>query len=80
VRRRSTTARNLREAIVKEKPVWFGAQLHPTPLYDRERLSAGARFPGPAVVAEYSSTTVVPPDFECHVDEYLDLRLSQNER
>jgi N-methylhydantoinase A len=68
-------ARGARVAIVKEKPVWFGGRFRPTPLYDRERLDAGAHFMGPAMVVEYSSTTVVPPDFSCRVDEYLNLRL-----
>jgi N-methylhydantoinase A len=60
---------------VKTKPVWFAGRFHSTRLYDRERLQAGTRFVGPAVVFEYSSTTVIPPDFECHVDEYLNLVL-----
>jgi N-methylhydantoinase A len=62
-------------ARVKTKPVWFSGCFHPTLLYDRERLQAGARFVGPAVVVEYSSTTVVPPDFSCEVDQYLNLIL-----
>jgi N-methylhydantoinase A len=66
-------------ARVKTKPVWFSGRFHRTPLYDRERLEAGTRFVGPAVVVEYSSTTVVPPDFECCVDEYLNLVLSTAE-
>jgi N-methylhydantoinase A len=63
-------------AMVKTKPVWFAGRFHSTRLYDRERLEAGTRIVGPAVVVEYSSTTVVPPDFECYVDEYLNLTLS----
>jgi N-methylhydantoinase A len=62
-------------ARVKTKPVWFAGHFHPTRVYDRERLAAGARFAGPAVVIEYSSTTVVPPDFACEVDKYLNLIL-----
>jgi N-methylhydantoinase A len=62
--------------MVKTKPVWFAGRFHSTRLYDRERLEAGTRIVGPAVVVEYSSTTVVPPDFECYVDEYLNLTLS----
>ena len=62
-------------AKVKTKPVWFSGRFHSTPLYDRERLEAGARFVGPAVVVEYSSTTVVPPDFSCEVDKCLNLIL-----
>jgi N-methylhydantoinase A len=66
-------------ARVKTKPVWFGGRFHSTPLYDRERLGVGKRLAGPAVVVEYSSTTVVPPDFTCYVDEYLNLTLSLGE-
>jgi len=69
-----------RRTIVKTKPVWFGERFWKTPLYARERLGFGARFTGPAVVIEYSSTTVVPPDFMCRVDEYLNLVLSPNAR
>jgi len=65
-------------ALVKKKPVWFGSRFWTTPLYDRERLLPGARLRGPAVVVEYSSTTVVPPDFVLNVDKFSNLVLSQH--
>jgi N-methylhydantoinase A len=61
--------------LVKTKPVWFAGRFHRTGLYDRERLEAGAHLAGPAVLFEYSSTTVVPPDYSCQVDKYLNLIL-----
>ncbi len=79
-RPRATKRTNARIAMLKVKPVWFDGRFHKTPVYDRERLSAGTRFAGPAVVVEYSSTTVVPPDFVCRVDDFLNLRLSQHAR
>ena len=69
-----------RRAIVKKKLVWFGERFWKTPCYDRERLGFGARFAGPAVVVEYSSTTVVPPDFVCQVDGFLNMVLSPHAR
>jgi N-methylhydantoinase A len=69
-----------RRAIVKQKPVWFGERFWKTPCYDRQRLESGTRFAGPAIVVEYSSTTVVPPDFICRVDEFLNLVLSPHAR
>jgi N-methylhydantoinase A len=39
------------------------------PLYDRERLEPGHLFSGPALVVEYSTTTVVPPDCACRMDD-----------
>ena len=37
-------------------------------LVDRSKLLPGNEFSGPALVVEYSTTTVVPPDFQCRVD------------
>lgn len=67
-----------RSAIVKRKPVWFDRKFVPTALYERQRLGPGMKLKGPAIIVEYSSTTVVPPDFSCRVDEHLNLRLTQN--
>jgi N-methylhydantoinase A len=74
---RAATSRAAHDALVKRKPVWFGQGPSATPVYDRERLPPGVRLAGPAVIIEYSSTTVVPPDFACRVDEYLNLVLSR---
>lgn len=68
-------AGRLQAALVGRKAAWFDRRLHATPFYDRDRLQPGARLGGPAVVVEYSSTTVVPPGFVCRVDEYLNLVL-----
>jgi len=62
-----------REALIKTTPVWFGSTTHPTGIYERQRLAPGAALRGPAVIVEYSATTVVPPDFACKVDEHLNL-------
>jgi N-methylhydantoinase A len=62
--------------LLKTKAVWFGGKPLRTPIYAREYLEPGVRIEGPAVIVEYSSTTVVPPDFQCYVDEYLNLVLS----
>jgi len=62
-------------AVVKRKTVWFAGRIWKTPLYARERLEPGMQFSGPAVIVEYSSTTVVPPDFVCWVDEFRNLVL-----
>jgi N-methylhydantoinase A/oxoprolinase/acetone carboxylase beta subunit len=47
------------------------------PVYDRDRLGAGARLNGPAVVEEFGSTTVVPPTWSLSVDERGNLRLER---
>jgi N-methylhydantoinase A len=66
-----------KQALIKTKPVWFGGKPHRTVIYNRERLNPGASLTGPAVIVEYSSTTVVPPDFACRVDEHGNLILRE---
>jgi N-methylhydantoinase A len=69
--------RQSQEALLKTKPVWFGTKPHPTGIYERQRLASGAVLSGPAVIVEYSATTVVPPDFTCKVNEHLNLILQR---
>ncbi|MBI4458580.1 MAG: hydantoinase/oxoprolinase family protein, partial [Acidobacteria bacterium] len=60
-------------ALLQHKPVWFERRWHRTPFYRRETLQPENRIPGPVVICEYSSTTVVPPGFVCSVDAFLNL-------
>ncbi len=57
-------------------PVYFNEKPSLVPVYQRDNLPAGAKFRGPAVIVEYSSTTLVPPLREVEVDEWLNLIVS----
>ena len=60
-------------AILKEKRVMFNGEWLDTPVFGRDLLSPGNRFEGPAIVHEYSATTVVPPGCMARVDEYSNM-------
>jgi N-methylhydantoinase A len=49
-----------------------------TPVYRREQLAEEQRVVGPAIVEEWTSTTVVPPGWQATVDRLGDLVLSSN--
>ncbi len=49
-------------------PVFFGGENVATPIHDRAALVPAKTYHGPAVVTEYSATTVVPPGMNFHVD------------
>ncbi|HLY63673.1 MAG TPA: hydantoinase/oxoprolinase family protein [Terriglobia bacterium] len=66
------------QAVVKTKPVWFDSRFLPTTFFDREKLGPGMKIQGPAIIVEYSSTTVVPPDFLCTVNDDLNLILKRH--
>lgn len=53
--------------------VTFDGAARPTPFYQRTSLPRGCRFRGPAIVVEYSSTTVVPPGWHARIDAYGNL-------
>jgi 5-oxoprolinase (ATP-hydrolysing) len=46
------------------------AETRATPFFDRERLRAGDRIEGPAIIEQYDSTTVVPPGLVAEIDRY----------
>ncbi len=55
-------------ATLGECAIVFDGDERESLLVDRSKLQPGNAFSGPALVVEYSTTTVVPPDFHCRVD------------
>jgi N-methylhydantoinase A len=66
-----------RGAIASVRRVFFGGRAVSTRLYDRTRLRAGNRFSGPAIVAEYSATTVVPPGWRARLDAFENILMTR---
>lgn len=65
---------SVEDAITGTRDVCFDSNgFVETTLYDREKLFAGARFSGPAIVQQYDTTTIVPPGANVEVDEYRNL-------
>ena len=58
-----------RQAITDHRPVYFHGRFYDTPVYNRDALVPGDSFLGPAIVAEYSSATILPPGDLLRVDE-----------
>jgi N-methylhydantoinase A len=50
-------------------PVVFSGKKFLTAIYERDQLAIGKRRSGPAVIAEYSATTVVPPGMRFKLDD-----------
>ncbi|MCB8944832.1 MAG: hydantoinase/oxoprolinase family protein [Ardenticatenaceae bacterium] len=72
------TATQADTALIGEKSVWFNQQPMTTKLYDRAKLQSGHRFTGPAIVFQYDTTTVIPPEWETAVDPFGNLILTNN--
>ena len=59
-----------------EAPVLFDGKKQKTKIYRREELPRNLKHKGPAIVTEYSATTVVPPGCRFHVDQANNLIIS----
>ena len=65
-------------ALLYSRPTIFdGGATIETPRYDRGGLKAGHRVPGPAIIIQHNSTTLVPPGYEAEVTEYGNLRIQR---
>ncbi len=65
------------DAQIEQNRVIFDGEVYPTDFYRRESLHPGNRIEGPAIVTEFSATTVIPPNFFAVVDVYANLILEQ---
>jgi N-methylhydantoinase A len=67
-----------KEAIIDTKDVIFYS-LEPvkTKIINREMLNPGNEFNGPAIVVEYTSTIVIPPNWNVKVDKFGNMVLNK---
>jgi N-methylhydantoinase A len=73
-----TAAGSAQAALVEWRSVYFAGNSAPTPIYDRDRLPAGARIAGPALIEEMSSVTVVPQQWTVEVGKFGELHLGRD--
>jgi len=59
---------------------FFGGRPIEAALYGREKLQAGHEFGGPAIIVEYSATSLVPLGWRARVDPYGQILLSKADK
>jgi N-methylhydantoinase A len=60
-------------ACYAEREVFFDEKFTRSRLYRREGLAHGDKIPGPAIITEYTSATVLPPHCYAEVDGFGNL-------
>ena len=60
---------SLQDAVIQDSRFYHEAQWHDAKIYDRNKLHSKHLIPGPAIVSEMDSTTVILPEHEAAVDE-----------
>jgi len=59
---------SLADCEIQDTRFYAGGEWHEAKIYDRSKLHPGIEVPGPAIVSEMDSTTVVLPDYVAKVD------------
>ncbi|HSQ20072.1 MAG TPA: hydantoinase/oxoprolinase family protein, partial [Blastocatellia bacterium] len=59
--------------VSRTAPVYLSKRALHIPVYAREEFIAGTKFAGPAIITEYSSTTLIPPGYTVEVDPWLNV-------
>ena len=66
----------LKDCIIHESKFYYDGDWHDAPLYDRTKLHAGIEVPGPSIVMEMDSTTVILPGHSAKVDKVGNLLIN----
>ena len=73
------TGRKVEQAKIGERKVFFGKEhgVLTTKIYNRDLLEPGHKIPGPAIVEQLDTTTVIQPEQEAAVDEYRNIIIKE---
>ena len=64
-------------AIARNEQVYFDGEWKETPIYDRVKLRPGNAVPGPAVVVQDDTTTVIEPGYRGAVDSFGNILIEE---
>ena len=67
---------SLADCKIHDSQFYYEGGSHDVAIYDRDLLHTGLVVPGPAIVGEMDSTTVILPGYEARVDEIGNLLIN----
>lgn len=65
-------------AQIEQHEIHYQGRFRPAPIYGRDQLRPGNIVPGPAIITQTDTTTVVLPDHYGEVDSYLNILIRPN--
>lgn len=71
-----TGATTLAECKIADTEIYYAGKYHPAVIYDRSKMGVGLVVPGPCIVGEMDSTTVILPDYAAVVDSVGNLLIN----
>lgn len=73
MKRKSQALKDSKRALVKKQFIYFAGKKYSASVFDRALLEPGHAIKGPGLIADYESTTFLPPFFNLMVDGLLNL-------
>ena len=61
------------EALTRKAKCYFRGKWYKADVYNRNSVRTHLRIKGPALIVEDTSTTFLPPDYICNIDNYENL-------
>jgi N-methylhydantoinase A len=80
LKRHAVTKSGSESAQTGKRKLYHHGQFTIATVYERSRLKAGHRIPGPAVITQADSTTLIVPGHYGEVDPYLNILIWPNDR
>jgi N-methylhydantoinase A len=78
VKRHKTAGRSAAGAMTGQRRIFYRGKFVKAGLYERSKLAAGNVIPGPAVITQNDSTTLILPGHHGDVDQYLNILIWPN--
>jgi len=73
--RKKQPAKSPPQVKTEKAPVIFNGKPQSASIYERDQMTAGKKYSGPAIITEYSATTVIPPKASFFIDEAGNLQI-----
>ena len=67
---------SIADAVIQETKFYFEGEWYDATIFDRNKIGVGTEIPGPAIVQEMDSTTVILPKHEAKVDSVGNLLIN----
>lgn len=68
IKRQEDTSATLKDCAIHETRIYFEGDWYDATIYERYKLHSGLTVPGPAIVTEMDSTTLILPGFQARTD------------
>jgi len=77
LKKRANIGRMEGEALSQKTKCYFRGKWLKTDIYNRNSIRTHSRIKGPALIVEDTSTTFLPPEYICNVDEYENIKIKK---